>query len=59
MNDSPANSSPGTAAEAWKQRYEALRQLAVTGKRILGADPQDNGQRDEGGCGSSHGAQIY
>jgi hypothetical protein len=39
MNDSPANSSPCTAAAAWKQRYEALRQLAVTGNRILGTDP--------------------
>jgi hypothetical protein len=39
MNGSPANPSPGTTAGTWKQRYEALRQLAVTGSRILGADP--------------------
>lgn len=37
MNDSQVSASPVT--EAWRQRYEALRQLAVTGSRILGADP--------------------
>jgi hypothetical protein len=39
MNGSPANPSPCTTVGTWKQRYEALRQLALTGSRILGADP--------------------
>jgi hypothetical protein len=38
MNDSQANGiSPTTGA--WKQRYEALRQLAVEGRQILEAEP--------------------
>ena len=39
MNDSQLNRSSSTAAGAWNQRYEAIRQLAVTRSRILGADP--------------------
>jgi hypothetical protein len=39
MNTPEVNRSPLTAAGAWKQRYEVLRQLAATGSRILGADP--------------------
>jgi hypothetical protein len=30
--------SPATAT-VWKQRYEALRQLAISGRQILEADP--------------------
>lgn len=39
MNDSQVYPSPATVAGAWNQRYEALRQVAVTGNRILGTDP--------------------
>lgn len=38
MNDPTMASSP-TAATVWKQRYEALRQLAVGGRQILESDP--------------------
>jgi hypothetical protein len=38
MNDSPLKRPVGATAAAWKQRYEALRQLAV-GRGLLGADP--------------------
>jgi hypothetical protein len=39
MNESAANgSSPATGA-VWKQRYEALRQLAAGGQQILEAEP--------------------
>jgi hypothetical protein len=39
MNDRPGNRDSSRAAETRKQRYEALRQTAVTGGRILGTDP--------------------
>lgn len=39
MKDSEASVlSPATAA-IWKQRYEALRQLAIGGREILETDP--------------------
>ena len=39
MNHPQSNPLPSTAATIWKQRYEDLRQLAVTGSQILGAQP--------------------
>jgi len=41
MNDSGLNRPPATAAAIWKQRYEALRQLAVAEGQIFGVDPLD------------------
>lgn len=39
MKDSQTRGlSPGTAT-VWKQRYEALRQLAIGGRQILETDP--------------------
>jgi len=39
MNLRPLNFDCPTAATLWKSRYEALRQLAVAGSQILGAEP--------------------
>ena len=39
MNHSALGPTPATSAAAWKERYEAVRQLAVTGSQILGAEP--------------------
>jgi len=39
MNDSKTRGASPTAAAAWKQRYEALRQLAIGGRQILESDP--------------------
>ena len=39
MNHPQSNPLPSTAATIWKQRYEDLRQLAVTDSQILGAQP--------------------
>ena len=39
MNHSPASSSALTPASSWKQRYEALRQLAVSGNPLAGTEP--------------------
>ena len=36
---SPAPVSPAPAAGNWQERYEALRQLALSGRQILAADP--------------------
>ena len=41
MNGSGLNRPPATAAAIWKQRYEALRQLAVAEDQIFGVDPLD------------------
>jgi hypothetical protein len=38
MNEASVNRSVSLEAGAWRQRYEALRQLAL-GSRLLGADP--------------------
>jgi len=35
----PAQPAPATAATLWKQRYEALRQVALVGSQMLEADP--------------------
>jgi len=39
MNDSKTAISRPASATVWKQRYEALRQLAVGGRQILESDP--------------------
>jgi hypothetical protein len=39
MSHSPVNSSVLTLASSWKQRYEALRQLAVAGNPLAGSEP--------------------
>jgi hypothetical protein len=39
MNPPLANPLPRAAATIWNQRYEDLRQLALRGNRILGANP--------------------
>jgi hypothetical protein len=39
MNDSKTAVPSPTSAAVWKQRYEALRQLAVGGRQILESDP--------------------
>jgi hypothetical protein len=39
MNHAAPSQPPRPAAAIWKQRYEALRQLAVGGIPILGTDP--------------------
>jgi|HubBroStandDraft_5_1064220.scaffolds.fasta_scaffold866358_2 hypothetical protein len=39
MNHSPLSPTPATSVAAWKERYEAVRQLAVAGNQILGAEP--------------------
>jgi hypothetical protein len=39
MNRSDLNPGPCAAAALWQQRYEALRQLAVAGSQVFGADP--------------------
>ena len=39
MNDSKATLPSPAPATVWKQRYEALRQLAVGGRQILESDP--------------------
>jgi hypothetical protein len=39
MNASATNSLSPIPATTWKQRYEALRQLAVAGRQILEAEP--------------------
>jgi hypothetical protein len=39
MNHSPLSPTPATSAAAWKERYEAVRQLAVADSQILGAEP--------------------
>ena len=39
MNDSKTTISRPASATVWKQRYEALRQLAVGGRQILESDP--------------------
>ena len=39
MSDSKAAAALSTAATVWKQRYEALRQLAIGGRQILESDP--------------------
>jgi len=38
INNPPVNPSVSPHAAAWKERYEALRQLAL-GRGLLGADP--------------------
>ncbi len=39
MRESRAAAASSTAAAVWKQRYEALRQLAIGGRQILESDP--------------------
>ncbi len=39
MNQSPLSPTLATSVAAWKERYEAVRQLAVAGEQILGAEP--------------------
>ena len=39
MNRPDLNRWPSPAASPWKQRYEAIRQLAVAGSLVLGVDP--------------------
>jgi len=39
MSQSRAAAVSSTAATVWKQRYEALRQLAIGGRQILESDP--------------------
>ena len=39
MNDSKTVVASPTATTVWKQRYEALRQLAIGGRQILESDP--------------------
>jgi hypothetical protein len=39
MTDSMVNLSASTSASSWKQRYEALRQLALSGSPLAGAEP--------------------
>lgn len=41
MNGAGLNRPPAAAAALWKQRYEALRQLAVAEGQIFGVDPLD------------------
>lgn len=39
MNRSSVNPETGPAPAPWKQRYEALRQLAVAGSLVFEVDP--------------------
>ena len=39
MNRPDLNRWPSPTPSPWKQRYEALRQLAVAGSLVLGVDP--------------------
>ena len=39
MNPPELNPMPAATAALWQQRYEALRQLAVTGNRVLAGEP--------------------
>ena len=39
MNDPKTAVASPASATVWKQRYEALRQLAVGGRQILESDP--------------------
>jgi hypothetical protein len=39
MSDPKAAAASSTPATVWKQRYEALRQLAIGGRQILQSDP--------------------
>ena len=39
MNRPDLNRWPSPAPATWKQRYEALRQLAAAGSLVLGVDP--------------------
>jgi hypothetical protein len=39
MNPAPVSSPASTSAASWKQRYEALRQLAVAGSQLAGTEP--------------------
>jgi hypothetical protein len=39
MNQSRLSPTVATSVADWKERYEAVRQLAVAGEQILGAEP--------------------
>ncbi len=39
MIDSMVDLSASTSASSWKQRYEALRHLALSGSPLAGAEP--------------------